>query len=112
MFTLYYDFVFPQVLGFVNPAIYALAVSTPSAFHDITSGDNSCTETTCTGCTGYGAAAGWDPATGASFMSMCICAVWGMMCIVDGRSNVSDRAAVLVPTHHWVVAECVGRLLS
>ena len=32
------------VLGFVNPALYAIAVSTPGAFHDITAGNNSCTE--------------------------------------------------------------------
>ena len=32
------------VLGFMNPALYAIAVSTPGAFHDITAGNNSCTE--------------------------------------------------------------------
>ena len=37
----------------------------PTAFFDITSGDNSCTEDGCQAkCTGYGAAKGWDAATG------------------------------------------------
>jgi hypothetical protein len=53
-----------KVLGFVNPAIYQVAASTPAAFFDITKGDNSCTENSCTGCTGYGATKGWDAATG------------------------------------------------
>jgi tripeptidyl-peptidase-1 len=54
------------VVGFANPAIYQLAASTPAAWHDVTKGDNSCTEQGCNGgkCTGFGAAAGWDAATG------------------------------------------------
>ena len=42
-------------LGFVNPAIYAIARSSSyhKAFHDVTSGSN-----------GYPAARGWDPVTG------------------------------------------------
>jgi len=52
-------------LGFVNPAIYQVAASTPAAFIDITSGDNTCTEDGCTpGCTGFGATKGWDATTG------------------------------------------------
>lgn len=53
------------VLGFVNPAIYQVAASTPAAFTDVTTGDNTCTEDGCTpGCTGFGAVAGWDATTG------------------------------------------------
>jgi tripeptidyl-peptidase-1 len=46
-------------LGFLNPLIYKLAESTPSAFIDITQGSNGygC-------CAGFNAAAGWDPITG------------------------------------------------
>ena len=54
------------VVGFANPAIYQLAASTPAAFHDVTLGDNSCSEQGCNGgkCTGFGATKGWDAATG------------------------------------------------
>ncbi|HZZ84819.1 MAG TPA: S53 family peptidase [Anaeromyxobacteraceae bacterium] len=59
-------------LGNVNPTLYALAASTPAAFHDVTSGNNvvPCTATT-TGCPtgapyqyGYQAGAGYDLVTG------------------------------------------------
>ena len=55
-----------KVVGFANPAIYQIAASTPAAFTDIVKGDNSCTEGGCNGgkCTGFGAVAGWDAATG------------------------------------------------
>ena len=54
-----------KVLGFVNPAIYQVAASTPAAFNDITTGDNTCTEDGCKkGCSGFGAIAGWDATTG------------------------------------------------
>lgn len=54
-----------KVLGFMNPAIYQIAASTPAAFHDITVGNNDCTEDGCTaGCTGFEAAKGWDATTG------------------------------------------------
>jgi tripeptidyl-peptidase-1 len=57
-----------QPLGFVNPALYKLASSTPQAFRDMTSGENNC----CAGypnqqvCCQYGfnATIGWDPVTG------------------------------------------------
>ena len=53
------------VLGFMNPLLYTLGASSPGAFNDITSGDNSCTEEGCsTGCSGFGAVKGWDAATG------------------------------------------------
>lgn len=53
------------VLGFLNPAIYQLAVSTPAIFTDVTVGDNKCTENGCSpGCTGYGAVKGYDAVTG------------------------------------------------
>jgi hypothetical protein len=43
------------VVGFANPALYQLAAASPAAFHDITKGDNSCTEGGCNGgkCTGF-----------------------------------------------------------
>ena len=55
-----------KVIGFANPALYQIAASTPKAFNDIVKGDNSCTEGGCNGgkCTGFGAVAGWDAATG------------------------------------------------
>jgi subtilase family serine protease len=52
-------------LGFVNPAIYAIARSRAyhRAFHDVITGDNSVV--TATGVfTGYNAGLGWDPVTG------------------------------------------------
>jgi subtilase family serine protease len=59
-------------LGNMNPRLYSLAQSTPSAFHDITTGDNMVT--ICTGrvrfCTtdatpiGFSAGAGYDQVTG------------------------------------------------
>jgi hypothetical protein len=57
-------------LGNVNPTLYSLAGSAPSAFHDITSGDNKvpCQQGTpdCPngGTIGYTAAAGYDLASG------------------------------------------------
>eukprot|EP01102_Stenamoeba_stenopodia_P021121 TRINITY_DN842_c0_g2_i1.p1 TRINITY_DN842_c0_g2~~TRINITY_DN842_c0_g2_i1.p1 ORF type:complete len:732 (-),score=205.93 TRINITY_DN842_c0_g2_i1:92-2287(-) len=48
-------------LGFINPTLYKLAGQ--SAFNDIVSGNNSCTESYC--CIyGYAAVPGWDPASG------------------------------------------------
>ena len=52
-------------LGFVSPALYAIARSRAChrAFHDVITGDNSAV--TPTGIfTGYNAAPGWDPVTG------------------------------------------------
>jgi len=52
-------------LGFLNPLLYKIFASTPSAFTDITVGDNKCTEGGCSAsCQGYLAAPGWDPVTG------------------------------------------------
>ena len=53
----------------VNPTLYALAASTPSAFHDITSGNNivpcQVGTTDCTsGTYGYNAGTGYDLVTG------------------------------------------------
>jgi subtilase family serine protease len=52
-------------LGFVNPALYAIARSPAyhHAFHDVTTGDNSVTWPTGV-FTGYTAGPGWDPVTG------------------------------------------------
>jgi len=52
-------------LGFVNPAIYRIAESPayPTAFHDVTSGDNTVKDPPVT-ITGYQATRGWDPVTG------------------------------------------------
>jgi subtilase family serine protease len=51
-------------LGFVNPAIYRIGRSSyHSAFHDITTGDNTVAYPAGT-VTGYQAGPGWDPVTG------------------------------------------------
>merc|ERR1712137_1364869 len=51
-------------VGFINPAIYA----SPSAFNDITVGNNKCgtcdNDGTCKCCGGYEATSGWDAVTG------------------------------------------------
>jgi subtilase family serine protease len=54
-----------QHLGFVNPAIYAIARGADyhKAFHDVTTGDNSVLWSTGV-ITGYTAGPGWDPVTG------------------------------------------------
>jgi subtilase family serine protease len=54
-----------QHLGFVNPAIYAIARGPGyhRTFHDVTSGDNSVLWSTGV-ITGYTAGPGWDPVTG------------------------------------------------
>jgi tripeptidyl-peptidase-1 len=52
-------------LGFLNPFLYQMFAEEPSAFTDVVSGDNKCTESTCTSrCKGYLCAKGWDPVTG------------------------------------------------
>jgi len=51
-------------VGFLNPLLYKIAASYPRAFNDVTEGDNSCTESGCLCKTGFGAAQGWDAATG------------------------------------------------
>ena len=54
-------------VGFVNPAIYHIALSAPTAFHDVTNGTNNCcaaiADPIC--CEhGFDAQAGWDPVAG------------------------------------------------
>lgn len=52
-------------LGFLNPLLYQIAEEQPSAYHDITVGDNKCTEDGCSStCQGFLATKGWDPVTG------------------------------------------------
>jgi subtilase family serine protease len=52
-------------LGFVNPAVYRIALSAQyhQAFHDVTTGDNTASFPSGT-IAGYRAAPGWDPVTG------------------------------------------------
>jgi subtilase family serine protease len=50
-------------LGFVNPAIYAIARRYHDAFHDVVTGDNSVMWSTGI-VVGYNARPGWDPVTG------------------------------------------------
>jgi subtilase family serine protease len=52
-------------LGFVNPAIYAIARSPAyhQAFHDVVTGDNSVLWSTGV-VVGYSSRPGWDPVTG------------------------------------------------
>jgi len=52
-------------LGFLNPFLYKMAADQPSAFTDIVTGDNKCTEDGCAStCKGYECTTGWDPVTG------------------------------------------------
>jgi len=52
-------------LGFLNPLLYQMAAAHPAAFHDITVGDNLCTESGCRpACKGFKCTVGWDPVTG------------------------------------------------
>lgn len=50
-------------VGFLNPTLYALASSTPSAFHDVTAGCSLVKTGSVVG-TGYCASRGWDYVTG------------------------------------------------
>jgi subtilase family serine protease len=71
-------------LGFINPALYAIARSPAyhHAFHDVTTGDNSVFWPT-RAVTGYTAGPGWDPVTG-----------WG-------SPNAHNLVPLLAhPTHH------------
>lgn len=53
------------VVGFANPLLYQVYNATGgAAFHDITSGNNRCTESGCKCKYGFEAIAGWDAATG------------------------------------------------
>jgi len=52
-------------LGFVSPLLFKMQAEMPSAFTDITVGDNICTEDGCSSsCTGFVCTKGWDPVTG------------------------------------------------
>jgi tripeptidyl-peptidase-1 len=50
-------------VGFVNPLIYTIAAKVPTAFNDLSVGDNKCTESCCA-TIGYVSGKGWDPVTG------------------------------------------------
>lgn len=71
-------------LGSINPKLYALAQSAPSAFHDITTGNNIVTVpcgTRTRGCTptavGYNAGPGYDQVTGLGSMDFAaVAAAW------------------------------------
>jgi len=68
VFTLLNDYVLSKSgkpLGPMNQLLYQMAVKQPTAFTDITSGNNACTEQGCShNCKGFTAAVGWDPVTG------------------------------------------------
>jgi len=52
-------------LGFLNPFLYKMQADDPTTFHDITVGDNKCTEDGCAStCEGFVCTKGWDPVTG------------------------------------------------
>jgi len=52
-------------LGFLNPLLYQAFAADPTIYHDITVGDNKCTEQGCGAtCQGFLCAPGWDPVTG------------------------------------------------
>jgi tripeptidyl-peptidase-1 len=49
-----------KTLGFISPLLYKMYAKNPAIFHDITVGDNKCTESGCSaGCQGFVCAAGW-----------------------------------------------------
>lgn len=50
-------------LGFLSPMLYDMAAKRPTAFSDITIGDNKCNKLYCSKY-GYSAVPGWDPASG------------------------------------------------
>ena len=53
------------VIGFANPFLYSKYLSNLDAFHDITTGDNSCSDDESSCCSyGYHASTGWDPVSG------------------------------------------------
>jgi subtilase family serine protease len=84
-------------LGNVNPTLYSLATSTPTAFHDITSGNNivPCVKGS-TGCPasltiGYSAGVGYDLVTGVG--------------TIDGQKLVNAwPAANIVPSFHMLAS--------
>jgi tripeptidyl-peptidase-1 len=50
-------------LGFLNPLLYQMAADKPTAFNDVTEGDNRCSSGVC--CQyGFAATAGWDAVSG------------------------------------------------
>ena len=52
-------------LGFLNPVLYKMWADNNQTFHDITKGNNWCTETQCCNSSfGYESTVGWDPVTG------------------------------------------------
>lgn len=51
-------------IGFANPLLYQMHKNHPSAFNDVTSGNNKCTERGQCCSTGFYAAPGWDATTG------------------------------------------------
>eukprot|EP01130_Rhizamoeba_saxonica_P000575 TRINITY_DN10543_c0_g1_i1.p1 TRINITY_DN10543_c0_g1~~TRINITY_DN10543_c0_g1_i1.p1 ORF type:complete len:585 (-),score=164.65 TRINITY_DN10543_c0_g1_i1:29-1783(-) len=50
-------------LGWINPLLYKIYAADKTAYNDIVTGNNKCTETCCSK-VGYVAAPGWDPVTG------------------------------------------------
>mmetsp|Transcript_171621 Transcript_171621/g.550080 ORF Transcript_171621/g.550080 Transcript_171621/m.550080 type:complete len:819 (+) Transcript_171621:70-2526(+) len=56
-------------LGFINPLLYRLAERHPEVFNDVVIGDNRCSVKACCE-TGFGAARGWDAATGHGSLNM------------------------------------------
>jgi len=51
-------------LGFASPLLYQIAAACPDCFHDITTGENNCTQGSSCCKYGYGGADGWDAVTG------------------------------------------------
>ena len=52
-------------LGFANPVLYKMWSDNKNIFHDISEGNNWCTEIQCCDSDfGYESAKGWDPVTG------------------------------------------------
>ena len=71
----------PGGQGIVNTTLYPLAASTPAAFHDVTTGNNSCAAAGCSGAgaTSYPAGTGYDEATGLGSIDLnALLTVWAL----------------------------------
>ena len=90
-------------LGNVNPFLYALAASSPNAFHDITTGDNMvpCTQGTkdcpANGMIGYSAGPGYDLTTGLGSIDVgALAAAWSGPTNPDFRVTAQSASLAII----------------
>jgi len=90
-------------LGNVNPFLYALAASSPNAFHDITTGDNMvpCTQGTkdcpASGMIGYSAGPGYDLTTGLGSIDVgALAAAWNGPTNPDFRVMAQSASLAII----------------